>query len=253
MGTVEVMDDGAVRLITLNRPERSNALDAATAAALHDALSVAGADRSVRAVVLIGAGDRAFCAGLDLAALASGEMPDPTRSPTVLLRDGGLDVPVIAALNGAAVGGGLELALACDLRVAAEHATLALPEVRRGLAATQGGTELPRQIPIGVALELALTGTPMTAARATTFGLVNTVVPAHDLRSTALDLAHSIAANSPAGVRVTRELMWANLTRPIEETRTRAESLTARLIAGPDAAEGAAAFLQRRSPLWPER
>ena len=253
MGTVETTDDGAVRVITLNRPERRNALDAVTAAALHAALSGAGADRSVRAVVLTGAGDRAFCAGLDLAALASGAMPDPTRSPTVLLRNGGLDVPVIAALNGAAVGGGLELALACDLRVAADHATLALPEVRRGLAATQGGTELPRQLPIGVALELALTGSAMTAARAASFGLVNAAVPAGDVLPTALAWAHTIAENSPAGIRVTRELMWAALTRPAEEVRTRAGQLTATLIAGPDAAEGAAAFLARRAPEWGDR
>jgi enoyl-CoA hydratase len=177
-------------------------------------------------------------------------VPDPAGSPLNLLRDGGYTLPVVAAVNGAAVGGGFELALACDLRVAAEHAVFALPEVARGLAATEGGTDLPRRIPLAVALEIGLTGAPLPAVRAYELGLVNRVAPTVDVLDSALRLAAAIAAHSPAAVAATKRLMTSSLTTGLEDQRRANRDATAELLAGPDVAEGARAFLEKRPPRW---
>src|SRR3954447_3402810 len=176
--SVEVDRRGAVTIVTINRPERRNALDPATMSGIGRALSDAETDDTVRAVVLTGAGEKAFCAGMDLKAFAEGGItPETLPKP-------GLDVlvervypkPVIAAVNGPALAGGFEIVLACDLVVAAEHATFGIPEVKRGLVAAGGATRLPRRIPLALALELGLTGEPVDAARAMALGLVNRVV-----------------------------------------------------------------------------
>jgi enoyl-CoA hydratase len=248
--TVQVGRRGAVAVLTIDRPEVRNALDHATLDSLAGHLRSMALDPGVRAVVLTGAGDRAFSAGLDLKALAAQGVPDPDTSPLNLLRDGEYALPVVAAVNGAAVGGGFELALACDLRVAAEHSVFALPEVSRGLAATEGGTDLPRRIPLAVALEIGLTGAPVSAVRAYELGLVNRVVAASEVLPTAVALAEAIAAHSPAAVAATKRLMTTSLVTGLEEQRQANLEATAELLAGPDAEEGGRAFLEKRAPRW---
>ena len=247
--SLRVEQHGPVTVLTIDRPQVRNALDSPTMAALTAALTAAANDPTVRAVVLTGAGDRAFSAGLDLAATADGDLPDESIRPVRLLR-AGYPLPVLAAVNGPAVGGGFELALACDLRVAAEHAFFALPEVSRGIAATEGGTELPRRIPLALALEVGLTTDPLPAARAYALGLVNRVVPAAQVLSTTLALAERIAAHSPAAVRATKRLMHRSLEADQSTLDAETTAVTADLLAGPDAAEGVAAFLAKRPPRW---
>ncbi|WP_434446900.1 enoyl-CoA hydratase/isomerase family protein [Lentzea sp. E54] len=247
--TVQEQRSGAVAVLTIDRPEVRNALDQRTLLDLHARLLACGEDRTVRAVVLTATGDRAFSAGLDLKDLVRNGVPDASRSPVNLLRDG-YAKPVVGAVNGAAVGGGFELALACDLLVAAEHAVFALPEVSRGIVASEGGTDLPLRLPVAVALELGLTGEPLTAADALRLGLVNRVTAGADVLPAALALAERIACHSPAAVAATKRLMRrASCPDPAV---LRAENLraTAELLNGPDAAEGAAAFLEKRPPRW---
>jgi len=247
--TVITRRHGDVLVLTINRPEVRNALDHPTLLALRNALAAARTDRTVRVVVLTGAGDRAFSSGLDLKALALHGVPDPASSPVGLLRSD-YPKPVIAAVNGPAVGGGFELALACDLVVMAEHAYFALPEVSRGIAATEGGTELPQRLPVALALEIGLTGDPLPADRAFARGLVNRVVPGEEVLATALTLAMRIGSHSPAAVAATKALMYTSLSIDQVSARARAQQLTAELLAGPDAAEGAAAFVDKRPPRW---
>ncbi|WP_433087154.1 enoyl-CoA hydratase/isomerase family protein [Dactylosporangium sp. CA-052675] len=249
MATVVCERVDAVGVIRINRPHVRNALDPDTLLAMTDALLGYDADRGVRTVVLTGTGELSFSAGMDLRAAAEGRLVDVARTPLTLLR-GGYRKPVIAAVNGPAVGGGFELALACDLVVAAEHAYFALPEVGRGIAASEGGTDLPRRLPLAVALELGLTTEPLTAARAHQLGLVNAVVPADEVLPRALELGARIATHSPAAVLATKRLMHLSLD-PREGNLAAVNRLaTLDLLAGPDAAEGAAAFVAKRPPRW---
>src|SRR5438093_10050470 len=189
---------GQVLVVTLNRPERRNALDMATIRGIGEAFTEAEHDDAVRAVVLAGAGDRAFCAGMDLKdfAEAAGGGDDAAASD-----EPGVDAllfrffpkPVVAAVNGAAVAGGFELVLACDVVVAAEHATFGLPEVKRGLVPGGGGTRLSNRLPFAIALELGLTGDTIDASRAAALGLVNYVVPGPEVLDAAIALAERIA------------------------------------------------------------
>ncbi|MEU3270243.1 enoyl-CoA hydratase-related protein [Saccharomonospora sp. NPDC006951] len=240
---------GAVRILTIDRPHVRNALDAVTMTRLRDALLAAARDSGVRAVVLTAEGDKAFSAGLDLKAAAEHGIPDPATRPVNLLRDG-YPKPVVAAINGAAVGGGFELALACDLRVAADHAVFALPEVSRGIAATEGGTGLPVQLPLAIAMEIALTCDPLSATRAAELGLVNRVVPAGEVKTAAIALAARIAEHSPAALAATKRLLLSAVTLTGEHRREANLAETAALLAGPDAEEGARAFTGKRRPRW---
>ncbi|ASR36291.1 hypothetical protein BAY61_16195 [Prauserella marina] len=240
---------GAVRVLTIDRPHVRNALDADTMVRLRDALLAAARDGGVRAVVLTAEGDKAFSAGLDLKAAAEHGIPGPATRPVNLLRDG-YPKPVVAAINGAAIGGGFELALACDLRVSADHAVFALPEASRGIAATEGGTDLPVQLPLAVAMEIALTCDPLSAPRAAELGLVNRVVPAGQVKSAAIALAARIAEHSPAAIAATKRLLLGALTLTAERRRETNLAETATLLAGPDAAEGARAFTEKRRARW---
>src|SRR5246127_5319846 len=195
-GELERGRDGHVEILTLNRPEQRNALSPTLLEELSAALADIKRDAGVRAVVLTGAGNRAFCAGMDLKAFAAGggvrDMA-ATAEFTEFTR-GKHAKPVVAAVNGAAVAGGFELVMACDLVVAAEHARFGLPEVKRGLFAAGGGgggVPLPARVPLAVALELGLTGDPIDAERAYQLGLVNRVVPDSEVLTVALDLAHA--------------------------------------------------------------
>jgi enoyl-CoA hydratase len=249
-GVVLVQRRGAVTVVTINRPEAANSLDGPTMSGLGRAFADAEADDAVRAVVLTAAGDRIFCAGMDLKAfLADGVMDVDGPGLDVLTRRV-YPKPVIAAVNGTTVGGGLELALACDLLVVSEKARFGLPEVSRGLLAAGGGTRLPRRIPLAHALELGLTGALVDAARVLEMGLVNRVVPAAEVLPTALVLAEQVAANGPLAVRVTKELMYAEVG-PADWDGLAAAVKP--VFDSADAREGATAFAEKRAPRWTGR
>ncbi|MGI8329499.1 enoyl-CoA hydratase-related protein [Actinomadura scrupuli] len=231
---------GNVLVATLNRPEVRNALNPALMDELSAALRAADADPEVRAIVLTGAGT-VFCAGLDLKAFGSGG----DFKGLLWFYHQGVATPVIAALNGPALAGGFELLLACDLVVAAEDAKLGISEVKRGLFAAGGGTTLSARVPMAVALEMGLTGDPITAVRAQEIGLVNRVVPAGQVRAEALALAVRITGNGPLGVAMTKKLMRERRWGDPAEVET--------VFRSADAVEGARAFAERRPPVWTGR
>lgn len=239
-GLVQTQRTGHVLVVTLNRPEARNALNPELINALSAELRSADADPEVRVIVLAGAGP-VFCAGLDLKAFTRGGRFDGL----VWFCREGVATPVIAAVNGPALAGGFELVLACDLVVAAQDAMLGIPEVKRGLFAAGGGTTLPDRVPAAVALEMGLTGEPVTAARARDVGLVNRVVPAAQVLPEALVLAQQIAGNAPLGVAVTKKLM--------RERRWGKPAEVEQVFRSADAAEGARAFAERRPPEWTGR
>ena len=249
MSNVIVETRGPVTLITLNRPEKLNALTLPMLAALEAALVTIDADPEIRVVVIKGSGSKAFSAGADVVAWSSLAPLDMWRTWTrtghrVMERLESLRQPTIAALNGIAYGGGLELALACDLRLAADHVKLAAPEV--GIATVPGWgmtTRLATVIGPARAKQMILTGLPIDAERAASWGLVSEVVPAAELDAATDELAARIAAQAPVAVQVAKELIDA--TRP----RTSLEALGGGLTAfTDDAREGQAAFRERRTP-----
>jgi enoyl-CoA hydratase/carnithine racemase len=237
---VQTQRAGHVLVVTLNRPEARNALSPELIDGLSAVLRSADADPEVRVIVLTGAGP-VFCAGLDLKAFTRGGRFDGL----VWFCREGVATPVIAAVNGPALAGGFELMLACDLVVAAQDATLGIPEVKRGLFAAGGGTTLPDRVPAAVALEMGLTGEPVTAARACDVGLVNRVVAADQVLPEALVLAQQIAGNAPLGVAVTKKLM--------RERRWGEPAEVEQIFRSADATEGARAFAERRPPEWTGR
>ena len=254
-----VRDEDAVRVLTLNRPGVLNAIDAELATALHDALMAADTDPAVRCILITGSGERAFCAGGDLKELAaredheSPEAPDGGRVITRALRYRP-SKPVLAAANGPAYGGGVEILLACDLVVCAEHATFALPEVRRSLIATGGGlVRLPQLIGPRRASQMILTGAPIDAATALDWGLVNLVAPSGTELDVALELARTIAANAPLAVQLSKRTILAAMAWPEVEARQVNEEAAAALARSADAQEGPRAFAERRPPVWTDR
>jgi enoyl-CoA hydratase/carnithine racemase len=250
---------GHVAVVTLNRPKALNAVNAELSADVGVALERAAMDDGIRAVVITGAG-RAFCAGADLKEIAAGRSVYAPEHPEWGF--GGIvrhwiDKPVIAAVNGFAMGGGTEIVLACDLAVIDETATLGLPEVRRGLLAAAGGViRLQRQVPFKVAAEIALTGEPVSAARAYELGLVNRIAPEGSVLETALELAHTVAANAPLAVRQTKRVLhesaaagsdWGPEAWAINSDATRI------VFTSEDAQEGPRAVAEKRAPQWSGR
>ncbi|ABW12150.1 Enoyl-CoA hydratase/isomerase [Parafrankia sp. EAN1pec] len=245
--SVDVERRGPVTVVTINRPQAANALDGPTMSGLGHAFEQAEKEDDVRAVILTAAGDRTFCAGMDLKAFLTGSISDISGPGIGIFTKRTFPKPIIGAINGTALGGGFELALGCDLLVAAETARFGLPEVSRGLIAAGGGTRLPQRIPLALALELGLTGAMVSAARLGEMGLVNRVVPAAEVLSTALDLAGQIAANGPLAVRVTKELMVGELAAADWDGISAA---VAPVFGSADAREGARAFAEKRAPRW---
>jgi crotonobetainyl-CoA hydratase len=246
-----------VLLVTINRPEAMNAINADVATELGAAVERAENDGDVRVLVLTGAGDRAFCAGADLKALSRGESVHAREHPEWGL--GGYvrhftSTPTIAAVNGFALGGGTELCLASDIVVAAETAQFGLPEVKRGIVAAAGGAfRLPRQIPPKIAMELLLTGRPIDAASAHRWGLVNHVTPAAEVLPTALAIAAEIVANAPLSVRSSKRIAYGVPPggQPDESAfwdLNAGENAAVR--ASEDAREGTTAFAEKRPPVW---
>jgi enoyl-CoA hydratase len=243
---------GHVLVARLNRPDARNALTPTLIGALGAALREGESDPEVRAVVLTGTGDRAFCAGMDLRAFASGGFDlddDENTDAYVRLLRGRIQIPVIGAANGTAVAGGLELLLGCDLIVVAAGAKLGVPEVRRGLVAAGGGVFIANRVPLSIALELTLTGDPIDAERAAAIGLANAVVPADEVLPVALAYAERIAANGPLAVRATKELAHLGVA-DLDAAWARLGELQSTIFASEDATEGAQAFVEKRAPVW---
>jgi enoyl-CoA hydratase len=241
---------GAVQVLRLNRPDARNALDPALMLALVDGIDAAAIDPEVRAVVLTGTGDRAFCAGMDLRAFAAGEGAGPEvldRFQKLLRSE--VPVPIVGAINATALAGGFELLLACDVVVASSEASFGIPEVKRGLFAAGGGTALGTRIPMAVALELALTGDGFTAERALQLGLVNAVVAPDQVLGDAIALAERIAANAPLGLAATKELVRLSVSNPAAVPE-RLRHWQGVVFSSEDAKEGATAFIEKRDPVW---
>jgi len=254
---VRMDDDDGVLVVTLDRP-KANAIDVSTSRALHEAFQRLEQDPSMRVAVLTGAGDRFFSAGWDLKSAAAGEAVNADHGPGGfggLTEFFGRTKPVVAAVNGLALGGGLELALAADLIVAAEHAELALPEVRLGVVADSGGLlRLPRRLPEVIAREMLLTGRRMSAGEAARWGLVNRVVAAEDLMRTALALAREVCAGAPLAVAAIEEVLAATSSMDVQDgfRRLRSGNLPSYelMLRSEDAVEGPRAFAEKRAPRW---
>lgn len=244
---------GQVEILTLNRPEVRNAINGAVSSAMSAALDELVDDEDVAVVVLTGSGDKAFSAGMDLKAFAAGE------GGSIIGASGGFAgittrnfaKPIIAAVNGSALAGGCEIMLACDLVVAAEHATFGIPEVKRGLIAGAGALiRLPKRLPFAIALELALTGDPIDAQRALALGLVNKVVAADQVLEEAISLGMRIAANAPLGVRYSKKVMREAGEVPEELGWKINDAAVSVVFSSADAMEGPLAFAEKRPPRW---
>lgn len=254
---VRVASHGQVRIITIDRPEARNAINRETRAGLEEAFTAFVSDDAARVAVLTGAGDKAFSAGADLKEMDPAERADPayTAPPFgFITRDFHTDKPIVAAINGVAFGGGLEMVLACDLRIAADHVQLGLTEAKWALLPGGGGTQrLARDIPRAIALEMLMTGAPISAARAYELGLVNAVVPSADLMTRALQLAETIAANGPLAVRAAKRAVDEGAGLPLDEALALEQRLSKALFATSDAVEGPRAFAEKRPPRFEAR
>ena len=243
-------------MVVIDRPDRANAIDLETAEALAAAFDELQDDDGSWAVVLTGAGERVFSAGMDLAAVEAGQAQaiNGVRGgfAGIVRRD--FPKPVVAAVNGAAIGGGFEIVLACDLVVAADSARFALPEVTRGLVAASGGAvRLPARVPAAVAMEHLLVGEPMTAGRAHELGLVNRLVPAPEVVPAAIELAERVSGNGPLAVRAAKRIARAALAEGEDAAWRLNDELAPAVTASGDAAEAARAARDRRAPVWSGR
>jgi len=250
--TDEVLVDIAdgIMTITLNRPEARNAANKALAEGVSAAMDELESNDDVRVAILTGAGGT-FCSGMDLKAFVSGETPSIEGRGFAGLTEYTPSKPLIAAVEGYALAGGLELAISCDLIVTADNAKFGIPEVKRGLAAAAGGLmKLPRQIPPRLAMELALTGDFISAQRASEVGMVNEVVPAGTALEAAKALAAKIVANGPLAVAVSKKVVLESADWSASEMWDKQAALVMPVFTSEDAIEGSVAFAEKRAPNW---
>ncbi|MFN7416807.1 MAG: enoyl-CoA hydratase-related protein [Alphaproteobacteria bacterium] len=255
---IRVDREGHVTIITLNRPDVMNALHSPAHFEMHEALDAFSADPEQWVGIITGAGERAFSAGNDLKHQATGgEMRSPPTGFAGLTSRFDLNKPLIAAVNGVAMGGGFEIALACDIIVAAEGAVFALPEPRVGLAALAGGLHrLPRAIGVKRAMGMILTGRRVSAAEGAELGFVNEVVPAAELMVAARRWAGQIAELSPMSIRASKEAVFKGLDEPTLEAAIKGQNrypAVSALFTSEDFVEGPLAFSQKRAPNWKGR
>ncbi|TMK40240.1 MAG: crotonase/enoyl-CoA hydratase family protein [Actinobacteria bacterium] len=242
-----------VLLITLNRPDQRNAVNLALAEGIAAGLDELDGEDSLSVGVLTGAGN-GFCAGMDLKAFVAGERPWVGDRGFAGIVQRGPEKPLIAAIEGFAVAGGLEVALGCDLIVAARGAKLGIPEAKRSLVAAGGALlRLPRRVPYHLAMELALTGDPITAERAAELGLVNRLADPGGAVGTALELAGQITANGPLALRASKQILQRQWDWSEEEFWAKQGEIAGPVMSSEDAREGSVAFAEKRPPVWKGR
>lgn len=252
------LDDEGIALITMNRPEKLNALDADHYRMLSEAWERVRDDPAVRVAIITGAGEKSFCAGADIKAWIGRdvELSELWLTQKGQLLNRGLEVwkPVIAAVNGLAIGGGTTLLLATDIRVAVAEATFGVAEVKRGVIAGNGGTQrIAKQLPHCIAMEMLLVGNTITAATAERWGLINSIVPRDKLMDVAYDYARKIAANAPLAVQACKELAIRSLDLDLAQG-LRLEQMTSHILQrSEDVKEGRAAFAEKRAPKFQGR
>ncbi|MFH1486352.1 MAG: enoyl-CoA hydratase-related protein [Chloroflexota bacterium] len=246
-----------IAVMTINRPEALNSFDPDTLKEFSDALIGFRDDPDVWVAIITGAGDKAFSAGADLKTtipMMTGRSGEPWRPPATVMRGLQIWKPMIAAVNGMALGGGIEVALACDIRIAAEKATFGQPEVKWSIIPGWGGTQrLPRAVPLGRAMEIILMGRSIDAQEAYRLGLVNAVVPLPELMSTAMKWAEEICELGPLGVRAAKEAVIRGLEMSLEDGLRLEQILFDSLRFTEDAEEGPRAFAERRKPVFKGR
>ena len=250
---VDLIKEDRIAIITLNRPEALNAIDPEMAADLGRAFEDFKMDDGLLVGIVTGAGTKAFSIGADVQALLPKirESRGESTGPLNLLDALDSWKPMIAAINGAALGGGLEIALACDLRIASENAIFGMPEVTLGLIPGWGGTQrLPRIIPMAKAAELLLTGKPILAQEAYRIGLINKVVPYAELLPTARTLAETICKRAPLAVKAAKQAMLQGVNLPLEDGLRLERNLNDSLVDTVDFDEGCRAFIEKRSPVF---
>src|SRR4051794_7765727 len=241
---------GHVLLITLNRPDARNAVNSALAQALADALDLLDSDSSLRVGVLVGAG-KGFSAGMDLKAFVAGDRPHIGDRGFAGITRRSAEKPLIAAIEGFAVAGGLEIALSCDLIVSSRDARLGIAEVKRGLVAAAGALiRLPKRIPYHAAMELALAGEFIDGARAYELGLVNRATEPGKALDTALELAEQIAQNAPLALAASKKIVSQAQDWDETEAWQRQDEIAGPVMTSEDAREGATAFAEKRPPEW---
>lgn len=245
---VDVAD--GVMTVTLNRPKAKNAANKAVAVGVAEAMDELDSNDDIRVAIITGAGGT-FCAGMDLKAFVTGEMPMVEGRGFAGLTEAPPAKPLIAAVEGFALAGGLELMISCDLVVAADNAKFGIPEVKRGLAAAAGGLmRLPKQVPPRLAMEMALTGDFIDAGKAAEMGLINRVVPAGGALEAAQELAATICANGPLAVKVSKQVITESGDWSADEMWQKQQDIVMPIFGSEDAIEGATAFAEKRAPNW---